>query len=98
MSNKLYRKVGKRYKEVGVDFEGFPANGIWLVQDGKYNCIVKLGDIPDTPKYYPLLAGVIDDVAIALQEQLDNGNSLSSYAIAELVLKIYAEKLDKQKV
>jgi hypothetical protein len=57
-----------------------------------------MGDIPNTPKYYPLLAGVVDEVAQALQEQLLNGDTLSSYDIAELVLKIYAEKLDKQKM
>ena len=32
---RVYRKVGKRYVEIGMEFTGFPSDGIWLVQDGR---------------------------------------------------------------
>ncbi len=42
---KVYKKVGRRYQEMGVEFEGFPCSGFWMVQDGSQNCILRLGDI-----------------------------------------------------
>lgn len=46
----LYEKVGKRYKPYADRWEGFPANGVWLVQDGKQNCVTLLSEIPEIPK------------------------------------------------
>lgn len=31
------------------EFAGWPANGIWLVEDGKYNCIRQIKDVPEMP-------------------------------------------------
>ena len=50
MSDKVYRKVGHRYEPLGVEFNGFPADGVWLVLDGRHNCIVPLMDRDDIPK------------------------------------------------
>jgi len=45
-SRKVYRKKPSgRYEEVGEKFKGFPVDGIWLVWDGRKNCITKIGDI-----------------------------------------------------
>lgn len=43
----LYRKVGRRYVPVGVEFTGWPADGVWLVEDGLKARIAKLGEVPD---------------------------------------------------
>jgi hypothetical protein len=40
MADTLYRKQGRRYYPVGVDFRGFPANGYWQVVDGRQSLIV----------------------------------------------------------
>ena len=58
---KVYTKnLSGRYKEMGYEWAGFPANGIWLVKDGSSNCLIKLSDItePMPPKTldYLLLA------------------------------------------
>lgn len=45
---KLYKKVGKRYKEVGREFIGFPSDGIWFVKDGRQSCMIQLHDINTT--------------------------------------------------
>lgn len=42
---KLYKKVGSRYKEVGREFIGWPADGVWLVEDGRQSLIMKVGDL-----------------------------------------------------
>ena len=47
--SKLYEKIGRRYKEIGEEFKGFPADGIWLVKDGTQNCIIRLDDVCDVP-------------------------------------------------
>lgn len=47
MSEKLYKKVGKRYKEVGTEFTGFPADGIWFVKDGSNSLMIHLDDIKE---------------------------------------------------
>jgi hypothetical protein len=36
----LYRKTGRRYQPVGMEFTGFPANGYWLVADGSQSLLV----------------------------------------------------------
>ena len=47
--NKIYKKVNGRYKEIGVEFRGFPMDGIWFVKDGHNNCMVRLSEIGDAP-------------------------------------------------
>jgi len=49
MTDKLYKKVGNRYKEVGHEFKGFPCNGIWLVADGRQSCIIQLSEFDTLP-------------------------------------------------
>jgi len=43
--DKLYKKRGRRYVEIGHEFTGFPANGIWMVEDGRNNCIIRIEEI-----------------------------------------------------
>ncbi len=40
----IYRKLGRRYIRQGYQWRGFPADGIWLVQNGKTNmsCLIGL--------------------------------------------------------
>jgi len=47
MSREVYVKVGRRYKKLGWEFTGFPADGVWLVHDGHNSLIMKVGDLPD---------------------------------------------------
>lgn len=54
---KIYRKNGRRYKEVLYhDWRGFPRDGIFLVTTPKsknyknvsgYSCILRIGELPD---------------------------------------------------
>jgi hypothetical protein len=47
MTTMLYNKVGRRYVPFGREWKGFPANGVWLVEDGRQALIMKVGDLPD---------------------------------------------------
>jgi len=43
---KVYRKKKNgRYEELGTEFKGFPADGLWFVWDGRENCIVQLENL-----------------------------------------------------
>lgn len=37
------------FRSIGLEFSGFPANGIWRVVDGHQNCIIQLSDDPNPP-------------------------------------------------
>jgi tRNA 2-selenouridine synthase SelU len=44
---KLYRKNERgRYEEIGDEWRGFPANGWWVVADGRQNLVVPI----DSPR------------------------------------------------
>ena len=47
MADELFEKRGRRYYPVGHRFTGFPVNGVWYVEDGRHNRIMKVGDLPD---------------------------------------------------
>jgi len=42
---KVYKKVNGRYEEMGMEWSGFPLNGVWLVKDGSQNCIMFMDEI-----------------------------------------------------
>ncbi len=67
MREKYYRKVGKKYVEAGVDFGGFPSNGVWIVYDGGWNKISKLGEIKK-PFTHARIAIHIDDMTKAISK------------------------------
>jgi len=72
--DKLYRKVGKRYKEIGHEFAGFPSDGIWLVQNGKQSqmCLIGLKeDVPFNALEYRIHA---DELSLHLVRNLLRGH------------------------
>ena len=38
----LYEKKGRKYIKVGVEFNGFPHNGYWIVLDGRRSLIAPI--------------------------------------------------------
>jgi len=43
------RNAEGNFEIAGYEFSGWPANGIWVVEDGKYNCIYPFKDVPEMP-------------------------------------------------
>ena len=72
MNDEIYQKVGKRYKQIGHTFRGFPCNGFWVVKDGSQTCIQLMDTLPNKPiamDHKRHLNEVIDVIA-----QAKNGN------------------------
>lgn len=45
MNEKYYIKMASgRYREIGERFDGFPADGWWIVADGKQNLVVPIDE------------------------------------------------------
>lgn len=73
MKSKLYTKVGTRYKEVGETFSGFPADGVWLVTNGRKSseCILQINDIPTIPSTALLYrASMKDRILKSIQQRM----------------------------
>jgi len=96
-SREIYVKVGKRYKPIGHEFTGFPVDGIWLVQDGSNNCIVRLCDVPTTPKRYPELALYKDECSAYITEKAKEEGSYSISLVSKWAAEFYARKLEGSK-
>ena len=42
----VYEKIGRKYIKLGYQFTGFPADGIWYVQNGRQSmsCLIGSGE------------------------------------------------------
>ena len=87
----MYIKRGKRYHEIGLEFTGWPSNGIWLVLDGRQSQIIKMGDIPKDPWPYIKLAKYQDEVADIIVDYRDMMTS-SPMELAKKIIKVLAGK------
>jgi len=91
--DKLYRKVGKRYKEVGHEFMGFPSDGIWLVQNGRQNqmCLIGLKeDVPFNALEYRIHA---DELSLHLVKKFATRSSWFDIAMA--CCDFFSEKIKR---
>jgi len=97
MVDKLYRKVGGRYKEVGTEFTGFPSDGIWLVKNGMRSQMLligseEIGEIPhDSLKYMKHHNDVVD----IYMKRTNNEGSYNIYDMVKNVLLSLAEVIEK---
>lgn len=87
MSEILYRKRGSHYYEVGSTFGGFPADGVWLVTNGRRNteCMARISEIPSLPEsallYRLPMKNAILDAIIRRMNKRDDFVSLNDMAI-----------------
>jgi hypothetical protein len=92
-SREVYVKVGRRYKPIGHEFTGFPVDGVWLVQDGSQNCIVRLCDVPKTPRRYPEIAIYENECATYMMEKAKEEGTYSILGLARWAAEFYAMKI-----
>ena len=95
----LYIKEGRRYKKIGTRWEGFPADGVWLVWDGTQNCLIKLEDIDSLPNKDPWdLVTLMSYRSVVSDVILDyNGKAISAWDLAEKIVKTIVEEKDRRK-
>lgn len=95
----MYKKNDNgNYELVGQEFSGWPSNGIWIVEDGKNNCIYKFDNVSEKPT--PSLVSYMQ-YADELQEVISNewsSKSLSVHDIARISCKFFALKAGGMKV
>ena len=93
----IYTKEGRKYRKLGIEFTGFPANGVWLVEDGLQSLIMKIGDLLE-PLPYASIMKYRDKAATAYvkyrEEKLKTGFYPSAHDVVELIIK----KLRKKKI
>lgn len=92
MQETLYKKVGRKYVPVGIEFRGFPCNGIWLVQDGRQSCMVQLSEIPSLPEKGVIFrVNHLDKCVDHISEKARQQNSYSILQVAEWACDYFAE-------
>lgn len=66
------------FKPIGVEFSGFPSNGIWQVLDGRQNCIIPLSDdpYPSIPHISIPILCLQDDIVSSLPSPCSLGDAV----------------------
>jgi len=92
--DQVYYKKGRRYIPFGPqEWEGFPADGIWLVEVKpglrSEQLLLRIGDVPDL---YPFAQMAVsrNELAIAISKRMDKPHSAQD--LADVVLKWMAGK------
>lgn len=87
----LYKKVGRKYVEAGVEFTGFPADGIWLVQDGRHSMTCLIGEKERVPVMALNYRQYANDLCELIQAA-KNEKPLSLFDEMILICDFFAEK------
>lgn len=90
----LYRKNDDgEFELVGMEFTGFPANGVWVVEDGRRQCIYQFKEpVPAIPtpallSYLVLQAELTTEIRKAWE-----ADNLSTADIARIACEFFAVK------
>ena len=96
----IYTKEGRKYRKLGIEFTGFPANGVWLVEDGLQSLIMKIGDLLE-PLPYASIMKYRDKAATAYvkyrEEKLKTGFYPSARDAVEFIIKTIFKEIEKEK-
>ena len=94
-----YIKSGRRYIPA-VPWRGFPANGLWYVEDGRSSLLMKVGELPDP---MPLAAMERHSgAAVAAMSRLRDAalKGTTGYSLQDMwraAIKGIAEAMEKEK-
>jgi hypothetical protein len=96
--NKVYKKVGIKYQEVGFEFRGFPANGVWVVKDGSQNCIYQFNDVLQQPT--PTLVSYMQYSEELMKKFVDEWDkrALNARDLAGIACEFFAMKAGGMKI
>ena len=93
MTEKIYKEKNGRYYEIGEEWEGFPANGLWRVKDGAHNLVTK-EEHEDIPPFLPALIGKEKECLGYINSKISDRYSLTDVAryAAEYYSKLITEE------
>jgi hypothetical protein len=99
---KVYRKdavykrtESGRYIELGYDFEGFPADGIWLVQDGRSSMSCLIGAKERVPMFALNYRIYADELCSYINKRF-KGKPRSRMDEATAACDFFAEKAEEK--
>lgn len=93
MPKEFYQKVDGEFQKVGYEFTGFPSNGIWLVKDGKQNCILPVEGISEMPN--PTLVSYLqfkEELQDHIVKALKDKETLSIADMSKIACEFFAIK------
>jgi len=90
----LYYKIDGEFVKVGHEFSGWPADGIWIVKDGRKSCILKIGDIADDRELQLLSLYGIDRLIDTITEELLEWQKGEPTSISEIAQRIATKVYD----
>jgi hypothetical protein len=94
------RTPSGKYRSVGYDWRGFPADGIWLVQDGRNHMTCLIGAKERVPvlalNYRIHIQGIVDKIQ-KREKEVNHGLSLWDMAVlaCDYLAHEAAEQLDR---
>jgi hypothetical protein len=92
----IYKKVGRRYVNIGQTFTGFPANGIWVVKDGSQNCIIQISDKNCKVPYEAIAVAQYKDECVKhISDMAKERFSYSYVDMANWTADFFISKLEK---
>ena len=92
----IYKKVGRRYVNIGQTFTGFPTNGIWVVKDGSQNCIIQISDKDCKVPYEAIAVAQYKDECVKYISDMAKKEGLCSYVdITDWASDFFISKLEK---
>lgn len=74
----FYEKIGRRYKRVGIEFSGFPCDGIWQVRDGANGCTLLIHPDEKPPIFAVVYRAYRDDLCKYIQSKWKENNNMAS--------------------
>lgn len=99
MSKRFFEQdINGEFVPVGYEFTGWPSNGIWVVEDGKQNCIYQFNDVPEQPT--PALVSYMrhqDDLIDTINKKWEN-SQLSVRDIAQIACEFFALRAGAMKI
>ena len=97
----FYEKINGKFVEVGIEFAGFPSNGLWNVKDGSQNLLVQANDYDVIPPYLPALKMQTQNcckyITNKVEQRLADGSHGYSYSeVAEYAAEFYSELITRE--
>jgi len=89
---KLYKETVDGFEPVGMEFTGFPSNGLWLVEDGKQNCIIPMGEKTEFPDLILIDYLCFQEELMHKMQEEWNNKALSVSDISKLACNFFAKK------
>lgn len=92
----FYEKIGRRYRKLGIEFPGFPADGIWQVMDGKRGATLLISPEEILPIHALAYRTHRENLARYVQAKQKEKGAYSLYDVLTWACDYFAEVAGKE--